>query len=423
MPPRNALSRRRLLRGLIAGAPVGLALPCLDAMLNGRGDALADGTPLPTRFGVWFYGTGAFDRWWPEPIGKITTLPTGFTALQRHLAQVTMVSGLKFESFGDYATNRHYMGASSVLSGAPPKNGRPGGITVDQAVAKLWKGTPRASLEISVTDDAPISFNAADSPNAPTRDPRKLLAGLFGARAPAAGQATLRRAYLDAVKGDIADLDKTLGVADRQRLESYLDGVAELERATASLPACLPPANATAGIDDGNFGREATWMAMNKASSKLLALALSCGMTRVFSYALSGFNSNPWYPANLANNHHELGHQSHPDLPRSVGYVMDRFAETLDALAEVKEGDGTLLDRTGIIVLTEVAWNHHDTDLPIILAGGAGGKLRGGLHVKVKGASTRASYTLARAVGAPLPSFGTSWALADEGKVINEVLV
>ena len=102
---------------------------------------------------------------------------------------------------------------------------------------------------------------------------------------------------------------------------------------------------------------------------------------------------------------------------------MERFAETLDALAGFAEGAGNVLDRTGIIVLTETAWNHVESNLPIILAGGSGTKLKGGQHVRSSGASTRASLTLAQAVGSPLASFGAQGAAVNAGKVITDVLL
>ena len=174
------------------GAPVALGLPTLEAALNRHGEAYADGKPLPTRFGVWFFGTGVHEGWAPAETGALK-LPEGFTPLQRHLSKVSIVSGLKFDSFGDYGTNRHHMGASSVLAGAPPVNDKPGGITLDQLVAQHWKETPLASLEVGTTYVEPISYNAANGPNKPLRDPPLLWQRLFGGPSPSATRSSRAR--------------------------------------------------------------------------------------------------------------------------------------------------------------------------------------------------------------------------------------
>lgn len=421
----NALSRRRILRGALAGVPVAIGLPRLDAMLNGNGDAYANGDPLPSLFGLWFFGTGAYENWWPATSGRLSILSAGFSPLSRHLNQVTLVSGLKFESFGDYATNRHYMGASSVLAGAPPASATPGAATIDQVVAQAWKGqTPRASLEVSVCDREAISYNGANSPNRPIRDPRELMQRLFGGPALAEGDKTARarKIYLDAVKDDVTALRAELGAQDRQRLMSYLEGIDELRAGLEAMPTCRAPADTTAGIADASLKDNAGYTAIARANSKLVAMALDCGMTRVFSFSMTGFNQSHWMPAGVSNNHHELGHQGHPDLPKSTEYIIARFADTLDELASRKSGDKSLLDRAGIIVTSEVAWNHHDTNLPFVIAGGGNGKLKTGVHVTASGACTRLMYTVARALGANVGSFGAQGAKADEAKVVSDVL-
>jgi hypothetical protein len=408
------------------GAPVAMALPPLEAMLDSNGTAYADGEAIPTRFGVWFFGAGGYEQWVPAQTGDLV-LPNGYEPLARHLPRVTMVSGLEFVSFGDFATNRHYMGASSVLAGVPPVADRPGGATLDQLVAAGWRGNGRTSLEISITDDDAISYNAANSPNQPTRDPRALMQLLFGgvsaSEEQAARERSMKTMYLDAVKEDVTALTPKLGAQDKQRLASYLDGIHELQKSLQGQAACSAPAATTADISDATLQRDIGFEVVNRANSKLLAIALGCGLTRVFSYSLSAFNSSVWFPNGVANTHHELGHQAHDDLPKSMSFIAERFAETLDELAALDEGAGTVLDSTGIVMLTEVSWNHHNADLPIVIAGGGGGKLKGGQHVRSSGPSTRAGYTVARAMGASLASYGADEAYVDDEKVISDVLL
>jgi hypothetical protein len=417
------------LRGALLGAPVALGLPALEAMLDGNGQAYAaDGAPLRRRLGVWFLGAGVHRGWTPASVGPLQ-LTEALRPLERWRHRVTLISDLYYDSFGDFATNRHFMGAASVLTGTPWKSGGPQGPSLDQVVAPHLKDARRRSLELSVTDTNPISWSGANAPNRPVNDPRRVYAALFGA--PARDQQGARALYLDAVTADATALRARLGVADRARLDGYLDGLRELERELAAL-ASAPPSSCGADADAGAAvgavtdevlrRRGAHLSQVNRAMSHVLAAALACGHTQVFTYAFTSPNSSwGWElkPA-LANNHHELGHQQHADLPRSVEFLMERLAETLDALARYQEGGRTLLDNTGILVTSEVARNHEEGNLPTLLVGGAGGGLKGGVHVKHKAPSTRAGLTLARALGVNLPSYGVSGARSTE--VIDGVL-
>ncbi|MDX2053459.1 MAG: DUF1552 domain-containing protein [Polyangiaceae bacterium] len=433
---KNTLDRRRLLRGMMTGAGVAIGLPCLEAMLDDNGDAHADGTPLPQRFGLWFFGAGTHPGWTPLTPGQLV-LPEGLTALQRHRDYINLVSGLECESFGDYGTNRHTMGCSSVLAGAPPAPGhdmQPGAATIDQLVAKsLTSSGPRSSLEVAIAYEEAISFSDVNTPNRPTRDPRQLFQAVFGGLMPSVGSGVdtkaLRAAYLDAVQDDIRELNLKLGKADRDRMAQYLEGLNELQKEVASLPrttsptTCVPPNDALVDIDDAVISsNESGLSAINRANSKILAAALACDLTRVFTVNFSTFNSGPWFPLDpsLPNNHHELGHQSDPNMSRSVGFIMERFAEFLDALASFSEGANHILYNSSILVQSEVARNHELENMPTLMAGNAGGVLRTGLHVKASGPTTRASFTAAKAVGAALSSFGVQGAQTSEA--ISDVL-
>ncbi len=428
-PKRFVLSRRQILRGALGGVSVGMGLPCLDAMLNTHGTAYAaDGAPILKRMGVFFFGAGGHKEWSSAPVGPLT-LPVGLTPLERHKKYITVVSGLSSASFGDFGTNRHFMGASAVLAGTPPVGERAGGASIDQLAAASLKGGTRTSLEISVTDSGAISYSGANSPNPPLSDPRKVMERLFGGLPGAAGTPTtpdkkLRALYLDAVRQDTERLRMRLGVHDQRRLDGYVDGIREIEREVSALPTspaagagatCGPGADATRGVTDDTIrNRGNSYVLINQAQAKLTAAALACGQTQVFSYNFSSPNSTPWFRVTpgLANNHHELGHQLHADLPRSVAFIMERFAELLDALVRFPEGDGkSVLDSTGIMVTSEVARNHEGNNMPIILAGGL---FKGGQHIRATGLTTRASLTTARAAGATVASFGKGEAQTTE---------
>src|SRR5215470_11503074 len=88
------ISRRTVLRGMLGGAAVSVGLPLLDCFLNDNGTALAQGSPLPVRFGTWFWGCGMNpDRWVPTSEGRDYELSPELQALAPVREQVSVLSG------------------------------------------------------------------------------------------------------------------------------------------------------------------------------------------------------------------------------------------------------------------------------------------------------------------------------------------
>jgi Protein of unknown function (DUF1552) len=429
MPSRYLLGRRQLLRGLVSGTVVGLCAPMLECMLNSHGTAWADGTPLPLRFGVWFFGTGAHGGWAPSSTGPLV-LPGGMTPLQRHASNLTLISGLEIATHGDYATNRHHMGAASVLTGAPPRNDATTAASFDQLFAPLLRGGRQKSLEVGIIGGggstpvfAAISHAGANAPNVPTQDSRKLYQAIFGATTrPDAGvdDRPARLAYVDAIKGETARLQQRVSAADRARLDNYLAGLREIEielQGTTAMPVgCVEPGGLASAVaaSPTSVNSSAALIARNRLNSKLTALALTCDVTRAFTVYFSSANGADHFPdantgAELSDNHHELGHQQAADLPRSVEFVMARFADFLDELNAVPEGATTVLANTVVVATTEVSRNHEYSNHPLVLAGRAGGHLKSGLHLRASGPTTRgrrsACWTFAER---PRPGWWTS---------------
>ncbi len=417
---RFRMERRRFLRGTLAGgATVALGLPVLDIMLNGHGDAYADGSPLQPRFGVIFYGTGLHKNWQPSDTGTLV-LPEPFAPLERHRDNISMVSGLNIATYNDAGLNRHPMGEASVLTAHPPEGRKPAAPSMDQIVTDSIGVPPSAlrSVHAGLRSVRPLGFRGKSAPLPTHENPRKLFNELFAGFAGSSDDeamlaAPARVAYLDAVREDLSSLKRQLGASDQLRLDQYLQGVSELQRdVQAPNTTCADTNNL---ID--NAQTEFTDSEKHRLFGKLMATALACGRTQVFTYCLSGANSNTKWKGGLTTNHHNLGHrahtvngkpkQQHPELKNeSVPALMGRIAGFLDAFAEIPEGGGTLLDNTGILILTEVSWSHDFANYPMIIAGRAGGALRGGVHVKASGPTSRGSLTVARAVGADIDSWG-----------------
>lgn len=427
--------RRDLLRGLCAGIPVALALPPLEAMLDTHGIAYADGSPLPTRFGTWFFAAGVQQGWAPSSTGDLV-LPSALSPLEPYRQKVSLVSGLNCPSFGDYGTNRHIMGAAAQLTGHPPSGGAMTAASLDELVADHFDDAPRRSMVVGVTGYAhgesgtgwhAISHNGPNSPNQAQLDPRAVYQDMFAGveSPPPTGPSDVphRLAYLDACRDDIADLQGRLGAHDRTRLERYLDGLREVEAKIDTLGStadCGDAMGLTDGISDDMIDDHGRAQEINDVMARLVAIALGCGQTRVFSFQFMEQNSFVNF-GGLSNNHHELGHQQHSDLEQSVRFIMSAFASLLGALDEIPEGDGTVLDNTGILVMTETSWNHDFSNMFTLIGGRAGGLIAGGRHVNTSGPTSCAALTVMQALGAPIDSFGTQDAATSE--VIDELHV
>ena len=151
------LPRRTMLKGLVAGVAASIALPTLNAMLNSHGTALADGKPIPKRFGVWFWGNGVRRAHWiPAGTGEGWTPGAELAPLNVVKEYVSPITGLEIKT----ATHPHHSGMTGILTGkkyfqiATTRDtivSTCDGPSIDQTVAEAWKGTaPYRSLELGV---------------------------------------------------------------------------------------------------------------------------------------------------------------------------------------------------------------------------------------------------------------------------------
>lgn len=409
-----------------------LGLPLLDVFLNENGTALADGTRLPLRFGTWFFAAGVMEGWQPGSTGDLV-IPSGFGPLEEHRDYIGMVSGLACPSFGDYSTNRHIMGAAAQLTGHPPQGGAMTARSIDQVAADILDDAPRRAVHVGVTGNGSgesgtgwhaISHNGANNPNPPQLDPRKVYEDLFSLEQPGDGgfsRAPHRLSYLDACREDIQDLRGQLGARDRQALDAYLEGISEIESsidALDDLEACNASPELVADVNDGMIDAPSHATAINRTMARLVATALQCGVTRVFSFQFMEQNSFK----NLnggGTDHHNLGHAQAPALYDSVANIMAHFADLLTELRNIPEGDGTLLDNVAVLAMTETAWEHRMDNMLGLYAGRSGGALRTGVHVATGGTHSRLSQTLLSTLGVTEP-FGTGDANTTE--LINGIL-
>ena len=437
----GTLSRRTLLRGLWRGAVVGVALPPLEAMLAASGAALADGSALPSRFGVWSWGNGVkLDRWLPEGVGGGSVFSEELAPLEPVRAWVSVISGCEVRT-GSHA---HHAGKAGVLSGREYLNvgdvdgsiaSTFAGPSVDQLAADALEGqAPLRSLELGVcrfrgsvegSTFEHLSHNGPNSFNPSEYSPSRLYERLFGL--PASAELDLaRQSVLDLVGDQTRALQRGLGSADRLRLEQHLDSIRALEHQIATLP---QGCGLVGGLEDvADVGGVEQISAKNTVMSELLALILQCDLTRVFSVQFSTCGSTVVMgEIGITESLHALSHaeaEPQPSLHAATVFTMEQLAHLLGRLAEAEEGDGSVLERCSILCTSEVSdgRTHSVQDIPLLLAGGGDGRLRGDLHLATDGANaSRGPLTALYGVGIEVDSFG-----ADEGYVdepFSELLV
>lgn len=441
------LGRRALLRG--AGAS--LALPLFEAMLDGRGEALADGTALPVRFSVFWFGNGVLlPRWVPSATGADWPLSEELAPLRDAALgidvkdQVSVASGFALKT-PDY--RGHHNGVAALMSGAPiiplPPNGAPYSSkfsrrSVDHVLGELnGGGTAFKTLHLAVskranTEQGPtlltISHAGPDAPVAPVTEPSVAFDTLFGAGTtalpPNDPHARLRVSVLDKVRDDARRLQARLGTADRQRLDAHLTAVSELRTRILMMATmaqgCTVPARPTQTNADLS-GVEPV-EEVSAVMSDLLALAWACDLNRVATFQFSGSSGNQCFkqlsPGQPRDVEHNITHDpSQQDkVHQAVLFTMRCFARHLSALQRTREGTGNLLDSSVVVCASDVSEGvtHGTVDIPMLLAGKARGALKAGVHVRSASQESTSDVMLTamRATGAAVQSFGEAQGLS-----------
>lgn len=453
---RFALDRRTLLRGAVGGLGLSVGLPILEAMLDDHGTAFAQGEPLPRRFGLFFWANGTPwngkhdpnngepDLWTPPTEGPLTLSPLlqTFAGLE---SKMTVVTGLEPKSQLGNANgdpNRgidpgqgdgHMRGVVHALTGDRP---RPQGFvqpdhiftvqrpTIDQQYGdapEIQGATPPRFRSVVTSVSAArfhqvpdfgtwesISLRGPDQLVPPIPSARDLFLTLFSDAPPddpVARAETLERIdVLSAVKNDLAAVKRRLGRSDVMRLDEHVTAVEEIERRLKSAqPACTQP---SAPGDVGDLAGQA------EAQARLIAHAMTCDRTRVFSMMLtSPGGQHVFGQLGLSGGSHQLAHDAaHEPLRRITEYHMQCFRRVLDVFASTPDvAGGSLLDSMAILGTSEYAEGkaHNVSEFPVILAGGLRGRIRQGQHLRYpSGNLARVHLTLHQAFGLNVQSWG-----------------
>ena len=431
---KKALPRRTFLRGLGAS----LSLPLLDAMVPSM-TALADTPASPKqlqRLGFVYMPMGCDVTRWTPPGGEtLDQLSPTLSPLAPVKDRVTIVSNLELKNAypGTHATSN-----SSFLSAAKAKRTESTdyylGTTVDQVAAqRLGRDTQLPSLELamdllSVVGQCDngyacvyqnnLSWSSPTTPLPAEAHPRLVFENLFGAGRDAderREQLQERASLLDSVSEELASLMTTLGPGDRRRVDEYLHSVRDVERRIqrAEVAAADSPQDM-----DRPSGVPTSYADHARLMFDLQLLALQGNITRVVTFQLARETSNRTYPEiGISDPHHPLTH--HGNDPTKIAKVarinrfhVSLFAEFLEKLNSTPEGNGSLLDNALYLYGSGMGNpNVHDhTNLPIIVAGGAAGKMRGGRHIRYAEPTPLANLhlTLLDKVGVRLDAFADS---------------
>ncbi len=398
------LSRRTVLRGMGAA----LALPFLEAMSPTRFGLRAQARANPThRFQTIYVPNGmAMEYWTPEGVGRGFQLSPILEPMAEFKDDMIVLSGLDATWAGNHA------GASgSFLTGAT-RGGRNNtetlaDVSVDQLLAREFaRETQVASLELSM--DKPANAGVCDltlncvythtlswrSPTQPLpmeSNPRAVFERLFGdsgSTERAARERRLRqqRSILDSVVDEVAALKRELGPQDNLKVDEYVEAVRDVERRIQmaeeqidiELPFFEAPQGAPASYEDHM-----------ELMFDLQLLAFQADLTRVSSFMLGKEQSARPYPQiGVPDAHHPLSHHNNvPELIERMSkinrYHVELVARYMTKLRETPDGDGSLFDHMTILYGGGISnsTRHSPVDLPLMVLGGANGRLNGGRHL------------------------------------------
>ncbi len=405
------LPRRTFLRGL----GTLLALPHLESLVAATSPAAKAAASSPVRMAFVYVPNGAdMANWTPAATGSDFVLPRTLEPLASVRSDVLVLSGLtqdKARANGDGAGD-HARASATFLTSCQARKTQGAdirvGVSVDQVAAqKAGLMTPFPSLEMG-TDKGQLSgncdsgyscaysFNIAwrgeSTPMPPEVDPKLAFERLFGnsnadetAEAKARRERT-RKSVIDFVLDDASRMRRKLGHNDQRKLDEYLSAVRDLERRiemSGKITELAPGATRPVGVPQG-------YQEHVKLMFDVMTLAFRTDNTRIGTFVMAHDGSNKAYPEiGVGEGHHDLSHhESKAEKKEKIAKInrmhVELFAAWLHQLKSVKEGEGTMLDNCMIVYGSgiEDGNSHAHHNLPVLLAGGGGGLIKSGRHVR-----------------------------------------
>lgn len=402
---KHRFSRRTILRGI----GVTMALPWLES-LNVWGDA-ARGAEVasepPVRLGVLFAGNGFHSKeWWAKGEGKAMELGKVLAPLTDYREKMLVIRGLYNEEA--LKGNIHSSQTGNLLSGAPLASGGDihSGTSFDQVLAqKHGRSTKVSSLVLACEKSNPAvhknysmlysSHISWSSPTTPT--PLELYPALAFDRLFKNEAQRGEESVLDAVLNDASDVRRQISASDRQKLDEYLDSVRDVEQRIEQAGKQGELQGWRPTLDKPNIPRPPEGIPQNIADHMrlmcdILVLGFQTDTTRITTLKLNNDHSSLRFP-NLGVDymiHHLLSHSDTADWLKVNQFFLEQLAYIARKLDAIQEGERTALDNSMLLFCSSMLTGGHDaTQLPVVLLGGGGGKIRSGRVLDYRGKPER----------------------------------
>ncbi|MBC8356222.1 MAG: DUF1552 domain-containing protein [Planctomycetes bacterium] len=391
------VSRRTILRGL----GVTMALPWMESM-RVWGDEAKDASKAseaPTRMAILFSGCGYHrNEWWAKGEGSSMELGKVLHPLNDFRDRLTFIRGLY--NAEALKGNIHSSQTGNLLSGAPLSAGGTilSGTSIDQVVARkighqtklpslvlgCEKANPSVHKNYSMLYSSHISWSSPTTPTPLEVYPALAFDQLFKDKAQRGD-----KSVLDAVLADAGDFRRDISKLDQQKLDEYLNSVREVEQriAQAGKRGELQgwrPTLSKPNIPRPKDGYPQDIVEHMRLMCDILVLAFQTDTTRVCTLKLNNDHGTLRFPHLGVDYmiHHLLSHNDTDDWLKVNQFFLEQVAYIAKRLDSIQEGERTALDNSMIMLCSSMLNGHHDANqLPVVMVGGAGGKLKGGQNL------------------------------------------
>jgi hypothetical protein len=379
-----------------------MALPWLESIpvWGATTDATLATSP-PKRFAVFFMGNGINgNHWWAKGAGAEMKLSKSLEPLEPVKKKLNVINGLYNKPAVGMGIHPGQTG--NILSGVPIQKGAivKAGVSMDQVLAQhLGQDTPQSSMVLaceqpmtgyhetnfSMAYSSHISWHSPDSPVPNEVYPSLAFDSLFENRGSLRNQSVL-----DRVKERADSLSRKVSATDKTKLDEYLTSVREVERRVEGMRKDKDRADTVAAKTGKNLftmerpenGLPEDLREHARLMVDIIAMAFQTDKTRIASLLLSRDLSGLYYPfLQVRGDHHSASHDDLSDgYERITRFHLGSFAQLAKRLDAMPEGDGTVLDNSCLMFLSNMwaGWKHDNMKLPVVLAGGLGGTLQTG---------------------------------------------
>lgn len=427
-------SRRTVLRG----AGVTMALPWMEStrVWGDEAGTKQSGSQAPTRMAVLFSGCGFHKtEWWAKGQGPSMQLGKVLHPLNEFRDRLTFIRGLY--NAEALKGNIHSSQTGNLLSGAPLSAGGTirSGASVDQVIARhigrqtklpslvlgCEKANPSVHKNYSMLYSSHISWSSPTTPTPLEVYPALAFDQLFKDSARAGD-----RSVLDAVLADAQAFRRDISQRDQQKLDEYLNSVREVEQRIASAGQRGELQGWKPTLTEPNIPRPQDGFPQDivehmRLMSDILVLAFQTDTTRVCTLKLNNDHGTLRFPHLGVDYmiHHLLSHNDTDDWLKVNQFFLEQLAYIARRMDSIQEGERTLLDNSMLMLCSSMLNGHHDaTQLPVVLLGGAGGRLKGGQNLDYLGQSDRQMCRLYLSMmdmmGVRMDSFGDATKPLDE---------